>query len=448
MNKNLNYKQEIAEFVYTLDNFKKSSFVVGNRTLMGNSFFKLQYVVVIVIVGNLFIQPFFLFGQSVPPMSSSNQSQEQCSPVNVQNMTTSGSQSQFPASNVLDNNINTRWSNSYIGSWIQLDLGTSKNICSIDIAWHKGNERQNNFTISASNDGIKYSDIIKSNSSGYTSSFEKYNVIDTNARYLRLTVNGNSLNNYTSVGEISVNEVSLLPKYSIGAAGDWGSARNDNWKKTVQLMVDNKVNLSLGLGDYSYDTVEKFQPVVDALKNAGIPMKGAKGDHDSTSYAKLFEQTSMVLGLDVGPARIVMLDAENSPSSNAAFLERELNATRQPWKIVVTSSPLYTSPSVHDPDDAQRKALQPILDKYAVDLVMWGDNHNYERIKFPDRSTVFIQSGTGGESHYEFDGQNEVSIYQNDNRFGITRLTMDNNTLSGQFISYSGRILDNFNIYR
>jgi hypothetical protein len=299
-----------------------------------------------------------------------------------------------------------------------------------------------------SNDGLKFSDILSTNSSGSTLSSEKFNVSDTNARYLRITVNGNTDNTHASIAEISINEVSHSPKYSIGAAGDWGSARNDNWKKTVKLMIDNKVDLALGLGDYSYGEMEEFQPVVDELRKAGIIMKGAKGDHDSGSYAKLFQQASMMLGFDAGPARIILLDAENSPSSNAAFLEKELNSTRQPWKIVVTATPLYTSPSVHDPDDAQTKALQPILDKYAVDLVMWGDNHNYERIKFPDRSTIFIQSGTGGESHYEFDGQKEVSLYQNDRRFGITKLTMDNNTLSGQFISYSGRILDNFNIHR
>src|SRR5687768_17765410 len=33
----------------------------------------------------------------------------------------------------------------------------------------------------------------------------------------------------------------------------------------IKKMVDNRVNLSLGLGDYSYGTVEEFQPVVDAL---------------------------------------------------------------------------------------------------------------------------------------------------------------------------------------
>jgi len=31
-------------------------------------------------------------------------------------------------------------------------------------------------------------------------------------------------------------------------------------------------------------------------------------------------------------------------------------------------------------------------------------NHNYEGIKLPDKPTVFIQAGTGGESHYDIKG--------------------------------------------
>jgi hypothetical protein len=77
---------------------------------------------------------------------------------------------------------------------------------------------------------------------------------------------------------------------------------------------------------------------------------------------------------------------------------------------------------------------------------MWGDNHNYERIKFPNKHTVFVQSGTGGESHYKFNGQKEVSLYQNDKDFGITKITVNSNTLSGQFISHGGKLLDSFTI--
>jgi hypothetical protein len=383
-------------------------------------------------------------------VSPSGQPQVQCVDGHIQSAKTSGSQSGFPGTNVLDDNLDTRWSNNGVGSWIQLDLGTSKNICSVDIAWYKGNERQNNFVIASSNDGITFSNILNSNSSGSTLEHEKYDITDTNARYIRVTVNGNTQNSYASITEISINGIPSIVSlnYYIGAAGDWGSARNDNWKKTVQLMINNKVDLALGLGDYSYGSVEEFEPVVDELNNAGIPMKGAKGDHDSNSYAKLFGQPSMVYAFDAGPARIILLNSQNSPSSNAAFLEKELNATRQPWKIVIPHYPFYTSPSEHGQDKSMVKAIQPLLDKYKVDLVMWGDNHNYERIKFPDKHSVFIQSGTGGESHYKFDGQIEESVYQNDDDFGITKISINSNSLTGQFITHSGEILDSFNIMK
>jgi hypothetical protein len=415
----------------------------------------LTYVTVALLISLVVITIDSIHAASDSPQTATtgtmDQSQNQCTGATpVTNIQTSGSQSGFPPSNVDDKNLDTLWSTYGLGSWIQLDLGTSKKICSVEIAWYKGNQRQNNFAISSSIDGIKFSNILSSKSSGTTLSPEKYSIADTNARYLRVTVNGNTQNSYASINEISISVVSISgpisSNYYIGAAGDWGSGRNDNWKKTVQLMINNKVNLALGLGDYSYGSLSEFQPVVDELKKAGIPMKGAKGDHDSSSYAEIFGQPSMVYGFDAGPARIILLDTANSPSSNAAFLEKELKATKQPWKIVITPTPLYTSPSKHDEDKDQTKALQPLFDIYNVDLVMWGDNHNYERIKFPNKDTVFIQSGTGGESHYDFNGQKEVSLYQNDKDFGITKITVNSNTLSGQFISHSGKILDSFSI--
>jgi len=381
---------------------------------------------------------------------SSSQSEVQCVDSHIQDTKASGSQTGFPVTNVVDDNLDTRWSNNGVGSWAQLDLGTVNKVCEVSVAWYKGNERQNNFVISTSNDGVSFTNVLSSKSTGSTLNLEKYNIVDTNARYIRITVNGNTQNSYASITEISINVISAPSStgYSIGAAGDWGSARNENWKKTVKLMVDNKVNLALGLGDYSYATVKDFQPVVDELKKAGIQMKGGHGDHDSYSYTQLFEQPSMVYAFDAGLSRIIILDSYIPASSNAEFLEKELKSTSQPWSIVVVTTPLYTSPSTHDPDKDQTNALQPLFDKYGVDLVMWGDNHNYERIKFPNKHTVFIQSGTGGESHYKFDGQIKESAYQNDDDFGITKLTIDSTAIYGQFISHDGKILDNFSIVK
>jgi predicted phosphodiesterase len=383
---------------------------------------------------------------------SSGQSQVQCVDSHIQDAKTSGSKTGFPSTNVLDDNLDTRWSNNGVGSWIQLDLGTRNKICDINIAWYKGNERQNNFVISTSNDGIKFSNVFSSKSSGSTLNLEKYDIADTNVRYIRIAVNGNTQNTYASITEISINIVSISgsSNYYIGAVGDWGSARNDNWEETVDLMINNKIDLALGLGDYSYGSVSEFEPVVDTLKAAGIPFKGVQGNHDSSSYARLFGQPSMIHAFDAGQSRIIMLNTEESYSANTQFLENQLKNTKQPWKIVAMHNPLYSSPSNHPEEKELAGRLQPLFDQYSVDLVIYGHNHNYERIKLPDKPTVFIQAGTGGESHYDIKGNRSDGgvEFQDDNDYGFVKLTINSNTLSGQFISHGGKILDSFSMVK
>ena len=380
---------------------------------------------------------------------SSNQSEVQCIDGHIQNTKASGSQTGFPVTNVVDDNLDTRWSNNGVGSWAQLDLGTVNKVCDVSVAWYKGNERQNNFVISTSNDGIAFTNVLSSKSTGSTLNLEKYDIVDTNARYIRITVNGNTQNSYASITEVSINIVSTQgSNYYIGAAGDWGSARNDNWEKIVDLMINNKINLALGLGDYSYGSVEEFKPVVDTLKTAGIPFKGVRGNHDGSSYAKLFEQPSMLFAFNAGQSRIILLNTEDSYSSNTQFLENELKNTKQPWKIVAMHNPLYTSPSNHPEEKELAARLQPLFDQYGVDLVIYGHNHNYERIKLPDKTTLFVQAGTGGESHYDIKGSRSGGgvEYQDDNDYGFVKLTINSNMLSGQFISQDGKILDSFSL--
>ena len=118
-----------------------------------------------------------------------------CEKLPVTSVTAIGNDGNIP-SNVIDNNLNTRWSNNGVGSWIQLDLGSKRTICSVDIAWHRGDMRVNNFEISVFNDA---------KSSGTTRSSEKYDMpAGTEGRYVRITVNGNTENNWASITEIAV----------------------------------------------------------------------------------------------------------------------------------------------------------------------------------------------------------------------------------------------------
>ncbi len=138
--------------------------------------------------------------------------QTNCQKLPISSVTASGNDGHVPA-NVLDNNLNTRWSNRGIGSFIQADLGTQKIICSVDIAWYRGNVRENNFVISVSNDSSGFAPVGKS--SGSTLSAERYDLTtSTTARFVRVTVYGNTENNWASITELSVDGLSNTPPQS------------------------------------------------------------------------------------------------------------------------------------------------------------------------------------------------------------------------------------------
>jgi F5/8 type C domain/Bacterial Ig domain len=130
-----------------------------------------------------------------------------CQKLPIGNVAASGSETVNPPSNAIDNNLNTRWSNLGVGSWIQADLGAGQiTTCSIDITWYNGNQRQNNFVISVSNDGSTFTPIFTGKSTGTTLSPERYNLpANTVGRFVRITVNGNTQNNWASITEIAVN---------------------------------------------------------------------------------------------------------------------------------------------------------------------------------------------------------------------------------------------------
>jgi hypothetical protein len=135
--------------------------------------------------------------------------------------------------NILDDNLNTRWSAETVGSWIQTDLGIKNVVCSLDIAWYKGNTRSYNFVISLSTDGTTYTNVYEGTSSGKTLSSERYNFKENTARYVKITINGNNEDgneNWGAITEIDIN----------------GSAETDK-----KVSSSNTVILSIG-GTYEH----------------------------------------------------------------------------------------------------------------------------------------------------------------------------------------------------
>jgi Bacterial Ig domain/F5/8 type C domain len=129
----------------------------------------------------------------------------ECRMLNPTMVTAIGSDDINVPSNVIDKNLNTMWSREGADSWIQFGLGSKAKICSVDIAWYRGDMRQNVFTVSVSDDGSVFKNIFEGESNGTATGFEKYNLPSgADGKFVRITVNGNSENNRASITEITL----------------------------------------------------------------------------------------------------------------------------------------------------------------------------------------------------------------------------------------------------
>jgi len=120
------------------------------------------------------------------------------------------------AKNVIDSKVNLRWAANGVGSFIQADLGSIKTICSLGIAWYKGDTRHYNFDISVSKDGNAYTKAFSGTSTGKTLQIENNTFREIDGRYIKVTVNGNSENDWASITEMRVDGLINPPSSSTG----------------------------------------------------------------------------------------------------------------------------------------------------------------------------------------------------------------------------------------
>ena len=122
----------------------------------------------------------------------------------VTTVSASATQNSIPPTNVIDNNINTKWRSTLsIDPWVRADLGagTPKSICSVDIAWADG--RQYSFTISVSLDGNTYTPVFSGERIGTTKSPQKYSFEESEARYVKITITDSHAGSAKSIAQIS-----------------------------------------------------------------------------------------------------------------------------------------------------------------------------------------------------------------------------------------------------
>ena len=256
--------------------------------------------------------------------------------------------------------------------------------------------------------------------------------------------------------------------FSFGTAGDWGS--NSDTAATASNIASHQIQIVIGLGDFCYCGSPDIWWNGPLAPINHLMFRGALGNHDadnsgSSAYLQLFGQNNWTSSFNYKNVHFVPIDTESNP--DAAALDKDLATARQnpniKWIVVFYHKPIYTSPSNHEPDEAGIKNIVvPLFDKYHVDLVLQGHNHNYQRsyplkadvvtetrpdsIYQSPKGTIYMVVGTGGQDFYPLNGQAPYIQNQFTGIPGFLKVDVSDTSLKGTFFANDGTIKDTFTI--
>ncbi|MGB7936677.1 MAG: metallophosphoesterase [Nitrososphaeraceae archaeon] len=272
--------------------------------------------------------------------------------------------------------------------------------------------------------------------------------------------------------------------FNFAAAGDFGCSTNT--KNTVENMQSKEPEIVLALGDLSYHSTadcwfDMMSPIKDKLMITLGHHDVEDGQAKMDQYLNSFGLEKPFYSYEYNKVHFLVMSAKSvyyKGSEQYNFILEDLKKASENkdvnWIVVSSYGPPYTSPSEHTAFKELRDVYHPIFEKYGVDLVLSGHNHNYQRthpitynpndssepVVTNDRTTeynsqkdgiVFAIVGTGGVNFYSFDGQAPFVDTQFANKFGFLNIDISNGNphtkLTGTFYDNKGdQIVDQFTI--
>jgi subtilisin len=247
--------------------------------------------------------------------------------------------------NVSDGDFETEWSAANLGSYLQLDLGDIKRICSVDASWSDGDEKLVNFVLSVSRDGMNFQDVLRSSSSGTTESMERYEFPPSDGRYLKITFYGDSENNEdVAVREFTVNienpneksvtvpgtnvvdipfvrdSQSLITRSNNDTSGSESSIHSAPTVSDIDVMVSPATSFEITLNGNDSDLTDHLTYYITSLPDHGNLTIG------TTSTSVKYNPVQGYSGLDHFTYEAV---DQYGLSSNNATVTMNINASNQ-----------------------------------------------------------------------------------------------------------------------
>ena len=198
------------------------------------------------------------------------------------------------------------------------------------------------------------------------------------------------------------------PVHRLAVLGDVGTGEMDELRvaaRVADLGASDPFDALVLLGDNVYpdgnpqrldSTVfGPFQPVLDG----GANLLAVLGNHDEGYAAEQVAALRMPgrwYAVEIGDVLFVGLDSTDAENpGQLTWLENTLASSTSRWVIAAMHHPPFSA-GVHGSDEETREAFVPLFERYDVDLVLAGHDHDYQR-SVPIGDITYVVSGAGSK---------------------------------------------------
>lgn len=199
------------------------------------------------------------------------------------------------------------------------------------------------------------------------------------------------------------------PLLRVAVAGDVGEGEEEEWVTADAMEIaadDDAYDVLLLLGDNVYPSGDPdqldatvFRPFGTVLRS-GARLLAIVGNHDAPHEAEQMRRLGMSgpwWAVTIDDVLFVGLDSNRvDDPAQRAWLERTLAGATQTWRVVAVHEPPYSA-GYQGSNEAVRSAFGPLFERYGVQLVLSGHEHDYQR-SVPIDGVTYVISGAGGRT--------------------------------------------------
>ena len=240
----------------------------------------------------------------------------------------------------------------------------------------------------------------------------------------------------------------------IVAVGDIASSGGAQ-SRTAAIVTKRQPQRLIALGDLAYNAGSKsnfanyYNPAYGKFKPITWPVPG---NHEyMTSGASGYKAYFGITGVTwwahrIGSWTVIGLDSEKAGSATQlAFLKSALAANNGRPTIVAWHRPRFSTGEHRNATDTQTIWATAARDR-DVKIVLWGHDHDYERMTVPVTSTHQVQAfvvGTGGAELRSFaTGYGPFTIKRISGSYGVLDLRLRSTGWSWFFVRTNGTVGD------